>query len=559
MKLRNKYLALFLSLFMLTGCDFLDCSESDYYPIDQIQGSYARVKQFVTNVYSYLPHDFCSVDGAMHESATDDALHVYESSNIQRFVNGTWSANYTIDDKFANLYNAIHDANFYLDNLTGLTFEDWQYGDEYEDWMKEYPNYENEIRVLRAFYYMELVKRYQNVPLITTVITQEEANASAPVQPEVIFDFIISECTAAAAKLPISYTTFGKDKETGRVTKGAALALKARAALYAASPLYNKTNDKDKWVLAAESAYEIIGNSGELGYALDKSFANLFGAQNNKSSENIMVRPTGEGNGFESSNFPMGVTGGKTSTCPTENLASAFEMSDGTKFDWNNTAMSSDPYANRDPRFYLTLVHNGMKWPADKPVEIWEGGANGLPLTNVTTTGYYLRKYVNNNISFEAGAPTSKAHHNWVLFRYAEVLLNYAEAMANAYGDINFVNEKCAMSALQAINMVRARTGVNMPPIDNTLSSAEFIQRLKNERRVELAFEGHRFWDIRRWNELNATANIYGVRIQKNDTETIYTKQNIEERLIDDKMYFYPIANTELFRNTNLIQNAGWN
>lgn len=558
MKSKNKYFTLLLSLFIFAGCDFMDCNESDYYSLDEIQGSYERVKQFATNVYSYLPQDFGSIDGAMQDAATDDAVHVYETSDVQRFVNGSWSPNNTIDDKFSHYYAAIHDANFYLDNMLGLTFEDSKYSDEYVDWMKEYPNYEYEVRFLRAFYYFELVKRYQNIPLIKTCISMEEANKVEPVSSQVIFDFIISECTEVAKSLPISYATFGKDKETGRVTKGVALALKARAALYAASPLYNPNNDKSKWVAAAEAAYEIIGDQANLGYNLDSKFANLFGAQNNKSQEVIWARPTSPSNTFEASNFPMGVAGGKTSTCPTENLASAFEMATGEPFDWSNETMRNNPYANRDPRFYLTLVHNGMKWPATTPVEIFEGGSNGLPLTNATKTGYYLRKYVNNSVSFEPGTSTAKVNHNWVLFRYAEILLDYAEAMVNAYGNTTTTTDKCGMSALEAVNQVRGRSGVNLPALTTALSSDEFLKRLKNERRVELAFEGHRFWDLRRWKELDDSKNIYKVKVTSVESGVNYEKELLETRTISNKLYFYPISNSELFKNSNLTQNPGW-
>ena len=298
---------------------------------------------------------------------------------------------------------------------------------------------------------------------------------------------------------------------------------------------------------AAEAAYEIIGQSSALGYKLDASFSNLFGATNTASNEVILVRPTGTSTSFEAANFPMGVTGGKTTTCPTENLASAFEMATGEEFDWNNEAMSQNPYTGRDPRFYLTIVHNGMTWPAKNAVEIHEGGANGLPLTNATSTGYYLRKYVNNSISFEAGSSSAATHHNWVLFRYAEVLLNYAEAMVNAYGDINYTTDKCGMTALAAVNAVRGRTGVNMPALSDILSSDEFLKRVKHERRVELAFEGHRFWDLRRWKELAESKDVYGVKITKSNDEVSYKKFTLESRKISDKLYFYPISNTELF------------
>lgn len=557
MKLKKTFTILcFASL--LTSCSFMDCNESDYYSLEEIRESYNRVKQFVTNTYGYLPSDFCSIDGAMLDAATDDAIHIYEKSAIQRFVNGAWAANYTVDDKFSTYYNGIHDANFYLENLTGLDFKSWENSDDYQDWMVNYANFEYEIRFLRAYFYFELVRRYQNVPLVTTVMTTDEANAAKPATAAQIFDFIISECAAIAGKLPVSYANM-PGAEKGHATKATALALKARAALYAASPLYNTGNDNSKWVAAAEAAYEIIGKKTELGLALDGSFANVFGATNHNSKEVILVRPTGTSSSFESANFPMGVTGGNTTTCPTENLASAFEMKDGKAFDWNNAAMSQNPYKDRDPRFYLTVVHNGMQWPSTKAVEIWEGGANGLPLTNATTTGYYLCKYVDKSITFNAGEASAKTNHNWVLFRYAEVLLNYAEAIVNAYGDINHTTPNCGMSALQAVNEVRGRAGVKMPALPGGLSATDFLKRVKNERRVELAFEGHRFWDLRRWKELDASKDIYAVKITKSGDKVSYRKVTLESRTIEDKMYFYPIADTELFKNDNLKQNPGWN
>ena len=165
----NKIAILLLSAGLLTttSCDFMDCDESDNYTLQEIQGSYNRVKQFVTSIYGYLPSDFCNMHGAMVDAATDDAIHVYESSAIQRIVNGTWSANYTVDDKFAYYYNAIHDANYYLTTLSGLTFDTWENGDDYQDWMQNYDNYQYQVRFLRAYFYFELVRRYQNVPLIT--------------------------------------------------------------------------------------------------------------------------------------------------------------------------------------------------------------------------------------------------------------------------------------------------------------------------------------------------------------------------------------------------------
>ena len=551
----NKIAILLLSASLLTttSCDFMDCDESDNYTLQEIQGSYNRVKQFVTSIYGYLPSDFCNTHGAMLDAATDDAIHVYESSAIQRIVNGTWSANYTVDDKFAYYYNAIHDANYYLTTLSGLTFDTWENGDDYQDWMQNYDNYQYQVRFLRAYFYFELVRRYQNVPLITKPLSQTEANQIEPSSAQEVLKSTINERTEIAPKLPIKSTSIAQ-AENGRATRAMAMALKSRAALYAASPLYNTNGDNAKWTEAAKASHDIIASAGELGLGLD-TYANLFKSKNYNSKEVILCRPTGTSKTFEQANYPMGVTGGNTTTCPTENLASAFEMKDGRAFDWNDPTMKANPYKDRDPRFYLTIVHNGMLWPAKKAVDISEGGANGLPLTNATTTGYYLRKYVDNSISFEAGSTTAATHHNWILFRYAEVLLNYAEAMIHVNGNCDFKDATYTMSAREALNAVRKRAG--MPEVA-ACSQDEFLTRVKHERRVEMAFEGQRFWDLRRWKNLDETKNIYAVRITHHNGVLSYEKTLLSERSVSDKLYFYPIANVELFKNKKLVQNSGW-
>lgn len=559
--LNFKHIALLLSLAsapVFTACeDFLNTSESDYYTQKEILDNMDRVKQLATQVYSYLPHDFCNTSGAMQDAATDDAIHIYEISGIQRFVNGAWSANYTVDEVFGWYYQAIHDANFYLENCVGLTFEDWENSDGFADNYKSYLNYEYEVRFLRAFYYFELVKRYQNIPLITKTLSQEEANEAVPSDANIILKFIVDECTDLASLLPVNYANMpGGDSNLQRITKGMALALKSRVTLYMASPLYSK-DDTQKWKDAAQAAYDLISQVGTLGYQLDK-YSNLFGDVNNQSKEVIMCRPTGASTTFEARNFPMGVTGGSTSTCPTENLVSTYEMTDGNTFNWDNPEMAASPYENRDPRLAMTVVYNGMEWPKTTPVEIVEGGKNGQPLKSATSTGYYLRKYVNNSITFDTGETTTSKQHNWILFRYAEILLNYAEAMINAYGDPDYKGNY-TLSAREAVNQVRARSDVRMPAYPAGMSKEAFLKRLKNERRVEFAFEGQRFWDLRRWKMLDEMKNIYKVRVVKEEDGTVrYTKELHSIYQIRDKMYFYPISNAELFKNHNLTQNSGW-
>ncbi|WP_297973812.1 RagB/SusD family nutrient uptake outer membrane protein [uncultured Bacteroides sp.] len=571
MKFRN--IMLLLAVGMLAGCDFMDCDESSDYSKEEMFNSYDRSKRMVTNIYGYLPHDFGSMGtsdtqattatnadltgNAMLDAATDDAIHVYKTDAIWRFVDGTWSAVRTVDDVWETYYAAIRAANLYLKESEGEDFKDWEFSDNYNDMIKNHTNFAYEVRFLRAFYYFELIKRYYNVPLVLEVLSPGEANNVHPSSFETVAKFILSECTELATLLPLDYSGFA-DKETGRATRGAALALKARLMLYMASPLFaGNDNQEEKWKDAARAAYAIINPETGLNYQLDR-FANLFGANNNTSKEMIMARPIGTYGAFERANFPMGVEGGNTNTCPTQNLVDAFEMTSGEAFDWNNSTMKANPYANRDPRLAMTVVYNGMEWPASQKIEIWEGGANGLPLTNATTTGYYLRKYVNKDISFASGSQTTSARHNWVLFRYAEVLLNYAEAMVNAFHNPDYTDAEFPLSARDAVNQIRQRSDVNMPPLAAGMTDVEFLKRLKNERRVELAFEGHRFWDIRRWKELDKTAEIYSVKVQKVGDSFQYDKILYETRTITDKLYFYPISNTERYKNPNLEQNPGW-
>lgn len=571
LKFRN--IALLLAVGSLAGCDFMDCDESSDYTKEDIFNSYARSKNMVTNIYSYLPHDFGNMGtgstlattatnadltgDAMLDAATDDAIHIYKTDDIWRFVDGTWSAVRTVDDVWENYYTAIRAANLYLEESAGEDFKDWEFSDNYVDMIKDHTNYAYEVRFLRAFYYFELIKRYHNVPLVLEVLTPGEANAVQPSSFETVAAFIVKECTDLATLLPSDYSGFA-DKESGRVTRGAALALKSRLTLYMASPLFAGSGaQEEKWKDAARAAYAIIDPAAGLGYQLD-NFANLFGATNTTSKEVIMIRPIGEFGAFEQANFPMGVEGGLTSTCPTQNLVDAFETTSGDPFDWENPSMKANPYANRDPRLAMTVVYNDMEWPSSQKMEIWEGGANGLPLTNATTTGYYLRKYVNKDISFASGSEVTSKHHNWVLFRYAEVLLNYAEAMVNAFHNPDYTDADFPLSACEAVNRVRQRSDVNMPALPTGMTEADFLKRLKNERRVELAFEGHRFWDVRRWKELDQTATIYGVKVQKAGNDFQYDKFLYETRTITDNLYFYPIPNTERYKNPSLEQNPGW-
>jgi hypothetical protein len=188
-------------------------------------------------------------------------------------------------------------------------------------------------------------------------------------------------------------------------------------------------------------------------------------------------------------------------------------------------------------------------------VEIWYGGLDGMPKEYATETGYYLKKYVVESVNLDPSYTTT-AKHLVVLFRYGEVLLNYAEAMNEAYGPSSGFGN-LGMTAYEAVELIRARAG--MPGFGAGMDKDGFRLELRNERRVELAFEDHRFWDIRRWKIGGQTTHIKGMEINRNDDGTFdFNVKTVETRQWNEKMNMYPIPRKEIYINSNLLQNTGW-
>ena len=203
----------------------------------------------------------------------------------------------------------------------------------------------------------------------------------------------------------------------------------------------------------------------------------------------------------------------------------------------------------------MTVVKNGDLWPNynTSPIEIFEGGLNASPLTNATQTGYYLKKYCDPNVNISTNNAT-ETQHAWVLMRLGEFYLNYAEAMFNYYGDANAKGE-FTMSANDAVNKILDREDVQMPHwTDNT----DWKARYERERMVELAFEDHRFWDIRRWKQGDSQKQVKVVRLNKNQNGDVLMTRSTLNRGWNDKFYFFPIPFSELNKNSTLTQNPGW-
>jgi hypothetical protein len=540
------------SVFGLISCsNFLDLDQSEYHSTKYQFEYFSRIKEVCTGVYSYITDGFSDVSGTMIDAATDDAVYAWNTNSIKTYYDGSWSAINTIDDEWSYWYTAIRAANYFLPNCP-TDIPESQYLDDYADRMAQLKLFPYEVRGLRAYYHFNLLKRYNNIVIADHSITINEVNKLKPVTFDEAVDWIVNQLDSIIPNLPTTYknTTYG---EVGRFTKGAAMALKARVLLYAASPLNNTTNDKTKWLKAAKAAKDVI----DLGvYQLvDEEVTN-----NENAKGLIFGKRNSASNSFESSNFPIGFEKekGNSGICPSQNLVDTYDMRDGTPFNWNNTTDVQTMYTNRDPRFEKTILHNGSTYKS-YVIQSYVNGANGLPKEGATPTSYYLRKHMIENTNLESGATTAYPHI-FPLFRYAEVYLNYAEALFEAENNAYFTGTEdgvsYTLSPAAAINAVRNRS--NMPNLPTDLTTDVFRTRMRNERRVELAFEGHRFWDLRRWKIGSDTNKVYGMTITLNSGVYNYERTLVQTRNWDDKYYFYPISNEELFKNHNLIQNTGW-
>lgn len=545
---------------LVLSCDFLDFDETAGLKTkEDMYKYYNNVEQMLTNVYSYMPNNLTSE--TMRDCGCDDAEYGKTSSAYQYFNNGSWSAVNTVDDAWS-LYYGIRAANSFIAEIQNVDLSRYEHNASYDNWMKKLAFFPYEARVLRANYFFELARRYGDIPMPLKVLDAHEANTITKTPFRKVIEFIVSECDECAGVLPVTYQG-QPDNQTGRMTKGFAMALKSKALLYAASPLHNREEDPDLWKKSASAALDIIRSSI---YSLDKTDC----ANRIDSPEIVMVVIGGDSRTFEQKNFPVrfteGTRTGATAVFPSQNLVDAFETAGGypvklTVNGWECDDPAFDPsapYSGRDPRFYRTVLANGMQFKGNL-IETFEGGRDDMEVTaGGSPTGYFLRRYIQEKTNFTPNNLVTAKHH-WIVYRYAETLLTYAESMANAFpSDMNYTSEDYPYSALWAINQVRTNAG--MPQIPSC-GYDEFMERLRNEWRVEFAFEDHRFWDVRRWKiGEGAQKELLAVKIRKLDDGSMSYHRHVHEtRTWADKMYLYPIPQSELHKNHNLApQNTGW-
>ncbi len=553
-----------ICLFLLAWVLPASCADLNYTEVNTRDEAWTYeyfengIKNMVFDVYAQLyNNEFESNSAYFLAGATDEAQYALETGAVNNYINGGWSAANPYSNTWTKSYTAIAEACMYLEKIDQTDISDWQYNSSYPNWVQQMELFPYELRFLRAYFYFELLRAYGDVPLVTTTLTNAQANTIQRTPADQIVKFIVDELDAIAPYLPVSYVT-EVGAEIGRATRVAAFALKARTLLYAASPLFNPTNDRTKWEKAAEACKFILDNADTWGLKLSP-YGSLWGHDAFFNPELIFGLGRGESNSFEMANYPIGIENGASGNCPTQSFVDQYEYQDngqtfGQRYPGSIDLAVVDPYEGLDPRFALTVVKNGDLWPSNgsqqKTMETFAGGFNAAPKYGATPTGYYLRKYVDGTCVTTADNQTRR-RHTWIIFRLGEFYLDYAEAVFNATGSAN--DATYGLTANEAVNKLRSRSDIQMPKF--TEDGQAWVERYERERLVELAFENHRFWDVRRWKK----GPQYFKDIQVATISSfLQLSRTTVTRQWDDKYYFYPIPQTELKKNPNLTQNQGW-
>ena len=579
MKRIKIFSAVAVGLLALASCsEQMNYNEYYVYDRDYMTQEFGRVEGFLTTAYNEMDYDYGGYySNALMASATDESEYAYNGNSIEDLYNGALNPTNSHATFWTSSLKGIAYCNLFLDEFADEKFTNYEYNDDYAQQMFKYKNMRWEARFLRAYYYFRLVRQYNGAPLYCHNIPADDLNRLPMSSADKVFDFIKASCDSIKDSIVVDYTNLGDmaisgQIETGRANQLAVLALKARAALYHASPLFNQNNEAELWHQAALATKELVDSAEKQGKALAATYDCLWAANNytdKKATQEILFyRSVADANTLEKANFPVGLEGCNGGNCPTQDLVDAYEMqSTGKGIKEEDSGYDAqNPYTGRDPRFELTICHNETKrWPnwASEPIYTYQGGANALPLNGGTPTGYYLKKLLNAAIDTRpATANTMK--HSWVIFRMGEAYLNYAEAVFQYFKSqgrsdaADATSAEFPVSARELASKTRLRSKMKAMPAG--MSNADFWAKYQNERRVELAFEGHRFWDVRRWKEgAKYFSKITEMHITKNEDGTYtYTPKTVN-RVWDEKFNFFPIPQSDIMKNPNLDQSiTGW-
>ena len=527
--------------------DFLDTSLDRSQTGETIVTNRGSVWGFANAFYSPIGYGFGTIDSNIFATASDEAQQTSAQSNVIYFNKGMLNENTNpLFTYYRNYYEGIRAANYFLDYVKDGRGEELLAQNRnlvtdrvnYERDLQSLAWYKAEAHVAKAYYYSELAKMYGGVPIVESFV--DDGTMISRSTYDQVIEYVVKEIDDYKAELALNWNEF-KERE-GRFTLGAALAIKARTLLYAASPLHNPTNDVAKWEAAAAAANELISNT-DLSYSLASDYGSYFvGGNSVASAETIYAVRRAQSNSMEVNNYPIATQGGKSGATPTHNLVAAYE--------YVGTPDPANPYANRDPRLAASIVTNGSTWNG-RVIDQSAGGSDDMARANASKTGYYLKKFLTDNLNLTQG---QNAQHNWVAYRWAEVLLNYAEAMNEAYGP-DAIPAGYLMSAKQALQQVRDRASVNLPKV--TASDKDsFREAVKHERRIELAFEDHRYWDLLRWKDAMDVLNrpVLGVKVTKTEGAWSYEVTEVATRTFYERNYYLPFLRSEIENSNNTLE-----
>ncbi|HAZ04320.1 MAG: hypothetical protein A2W90_23255 [Bacteroidetes bacterium GWF2_42_66] len=565
------YILLITALLCSSCEEVLDTKIDANYSAEDVWKDRDFTMGILADGYDNLPTFYNVFSGAFLDCATDNAVTSDYTSSIIDFAGGSWNSESSVLDSWEDCYTQIRNMNLFLEKAPDVEFS-----------VK--PNTNEVIRkrvkgealFLRAYYESELLFRFSGMtadnklmgfPIVTEVLPEGVNNLVARSEFDACVDQIYNDIDNALLYLPEKYA--GNDPELGtskigRATIPIALCLKSRVALYAASPIYtvNKNDEQKKllWEKAATAAMNAINATGT---SLPDLSAAMY--ENPDHAEIIWRSFQGATNTPEKNNFIPQLMG-KGYTNPSQQLVDAFPAKTGYPItDQRSGYDQNAPYSNRDTRFSLSILYNGATF-SGKTVEVFAGGLdNELSRSTATRTGYYLRKFLSESVTFVPGVAATTAKHYYALFRKAEIWLNYAEAANEAWGPSSDP-KGLGKDALTTLKAIRKRGGIPVADpyaTEQALAGKEtFRSLIQNERRIELCFENQRFFDIRRWalplNSLNEP--VKGVTVTKNGSTFTYNfGVNIENRNFKDYMYYGPIPASEIQSANGIVkQNKGW-
>ncbi|TCC98550.1 RagB/SusD family nutrient uptake outer membrane protein [Pedobacter hiemivivus] len=590
---------LIMQLFLISACrkDFLDKSPDEDITIEEAFKQRKYAEAFLVDIYAGLPNEiyFTDMVDVNPFIVASDEMNIPWPEKFPKLMNkGAWNSFNVAGQIYKNMYEGIRKANIFLEHIhiTPLSAEFTQ--TTKDRWI-------GEATFLRAFYHFQVMRIYGPVPIMDYSAGVADDFTKIRRKPlDQCVKFVVDECDKAITLLPMNVV---QTRDIGRPTAAATLALKARVLLYNASPLWNgnpdyrsfadnegtklfpQQYDENKWDLAAAAAKDCITKCESAGYHLFKNYADpvknyqqLFIENNNP--EVLFARNSGRDGWMEKCAFP-GSLGGWDGWNPTQGQIDAYEMDNGmapiTGYSTDGSpiinaasgyvetgyAAGNEPtgkwldgtrnmYLRRDPRFYATINFNGAYF-VDRRVQFWKSGADGMggDGRDYNTTGYLLKKFIDPGVSLTEQRYSLKT---WIFFRLGEMYLNYAEALNEADGATSDV--------YKAVNAIRDRAGMPFLPV--SLTKEEMRTRIRNERRVELAFETHRYFDCHRWKIAEQTdkARVYGMNVAAGTSlkdDDFYKRTLIETRVFQTpKHYLFPIPQDEIDKNPSIAQNPGW-